>query len=64
MRLGTMSFNIRLQTGGYLHSAALLKVAFLFKGFSRSKIRLIVPKHKKLYGVSGCRVIIFDQLGS
>ena len=57
-----MLFLIKFQVDGWRQYANLLKIALLRTSFPHFKIRLIVPKHRKL-NVSACRMKISDQLG-
>ena len=54
---------MKFQADDSFQSAALMKIAHLRRSFPCLKMRLIVPKHKKVY-MSGCRIKISDELGT
>ena len=54
---------MKFQADDSFQSVALMKIAHLRRSFPCLKMRLIVPKHKKVY-MSGCRIKISDELGS
>ena len=54
---------MKFQADGSFQSVALMKIAHLRRSFPGLKMRLIVPKHIKVY-MSGCRIKISDELGS